>query len=330
MVDVKFYVGTYENYQGLPEKDQQGLYFLTDTLQIFRGEREYAKDVKLVSVLPETGIQGVLYIDTVKFVASYWNGDTFVPINKEYATSIIDDPTHNKVPTSQAVAEYVAAKLGEIDVNDVSVSYDSGSGTMHVGNNQAVLNGVVSAPTYDSEQRKITLPVFGGDALEINLGKDLVVKSGSLSPNKQNIILILTNDDQITIPVGSLIDIYTGMATSTASVNVSDDNKISVTVKVSATENNAITLEEDGLYVSLPDAYTKEEVDQKVQTINQTIQNHIDNANVHTTSEQLAAAKQEAINTATTQSKSYSDQLNTAMDGRVKLVEAAVTWNSIA
>lgn len=67
----------------------------------------------------------------------------------------------------------------------------------------------------------------------------------------------------IKIPVGSLIDVYTGLATSTAEVTVSTDNKISVKVKVSAKADNSITLEEDGLYVAVPDAYTKAEADKR-------------------------------------------------------------------
>ena len=214
------------------------------------------------------------------------------------------------------------------------------------------LTGVVHTPTYDADTRTIKLPVFGGDELTIALGKDLVVTSGTYNAEDKNIELTITSGDVIKIPVGSLIDIYTGLATSTANVTVSDDNKISVSVKVSAKANNSITVEEDGLYVAVPDAYTKAEADKKIKAVQDALDAHAANADIHVTkeqkatwdakvsTEQLAAAKSEAISAAaadaTTKAdaardaaKTYADGLNTAMDTRVKVVEGAITWKTI-
>ncbi|MBO9159062.1 MAG: hypothetical protein J7E01_19075, partial [Escherichia coli] len=214
------------------------------------------------------------------------------------------------------------------------------------------LTGVVHAPTYDASTRTIKLPVFGGDELTIALGKDLVVTSGTYNAKDKNIELTITSGDVIKIPVGSLIDVYTGLATSTAEVTVSTDNKISVKVKVSAKADNSITLEEDGLYVAVPDAYTKAEADKKIKAVQTALDTHTANADIHVTkeqkatwdakvgTEQLAAAKSEAIAAAaadaTTKAdaardaaKEYADGLNTAMDTRVKVVEGAITWKTI-
>ena len=60
------------------------------------------------------------------------------------------------------------------------------------------------------------------------------------------------------------MDVYTGGASKTASVTVSDQNVISVDVKVSAAEDNNIKIKEDGLYVANPDAYTKAQTDEKI------------------------------------------------------------------
>lgn len=196
------------------------------------------------------------------------------------------------------------------------------------------------------------MPVFGGDTLTIALGKDLVVKSGIYNTEIHEIELTITTGEVIKIPVGSLIDIYIGVATSTATVTVSDDNKISVDVRVSAKANNSITIEEDGLYVAVPDAYTKSETDAKIKKVQDQLDGHSKDAVVHITAEErkawnakvsqdeLTAAKSEVISAAAADAtkkadaardtaKTYADGLNTAMDNRVKNVEGALTWKAI-
>lgn len=236
------------------------------------------------------------------------------------------------------------------------VTYETDNGVLNVSKNgepvKTTLTGVVHAPTYDAETRTIKMPVFGGDVLTIALGKDLVVTSGTYNTETHNIELTITTGEVIKIPVGSLIDIYIGIATSTAEVTVSDDNKISVKVRVSAKADNSIVIEEDGLYVAVPDAYTKAETDAKIKAVSDTLADHSANTIIHITAEereawnkkatveQVNSAKDEAISiaaadatkkaeSALSDAKTYSDGLNTAMDNRVKVVEGAITWKTI-
>ena len=361
MAEVKFNYGTKANFEALEAKDNDTLYFLTDTLQIFKGAVEYTKSCKLVSTLPGSGqVQGVVYVRTSDFTLHVFNGTSYIQLNKATVTEIpAANASDDNVPTTKAVADYVNAKIegvvGGKGVFVTDVSYKSGVLSVAKGDAPVTttLTGVVHDATYDAETRTISLPVFGGDALTINLGKDLVVTSGKYDAKTKEIQLTITSGDVIKIPVGSLIDIYTGLATSTAEVTVSDENKISVRVKVSAKANNSITIEEDGLYVAVPDAYTKAETDQKVKTVQDALTGHIGDAVAHVTAEerktwdgkvstdQLATAKSEAIAAAATDAttkankalddaKTYADGLNTAMDGRVKETEKALAWQTIA
>lgn len=148
------------------------------------------------------------------------------------------------------------------------------------------------------------------------------------------------------------LDIYVGVVTPTAEVTVSDDNKISVNVRVSTKGNNSITVEEDGLYVAVPDAYTKAEADEKIKSVADQLDAHAKDAVKHITAEErkawnakptqdeLAAAKAEAISAAAadattkadaalSSAKTYANGLNTAMDSRVQVIEGAITWKSI-
>ena len=368
MAQVKFSYGTKARYDALSPKDMDTLYFTTDTLQLFKGTAEYTKTSKMVSALPTTGqIQGIIYFRMTDYSMHIWNGVEFrnclstaiIKISTVPAvTEIPADATDNDIPTTKAVADYVNAKVAAVEgikgkfVTDVT--YNAGVLSVAKGDEPVTttLTGVVHEPTYDAETRTIKLPVFGGDTLTIALGKDLVVKSGIYNTKDKNIELTLTSGDVIKIPVGSLIDIYTGVATPSAEVSVSADNKISVSVRVSAKANNTLTLEEDGLYVSVPDAYTKTEVDTKAKIIQDALNTHAKDTTVH-----ITAAEREAWNVKVSQTelknshddavsvaaadatkkadaalagaKTYTDGLNTAMDGRVKVVEKALTWKPI-
>ena len=313
-----------------------------------------------MSTLPGSGqVQGVVYVRTSDFTLHVFNGTSYIQLNKATVTEIpAADASDDNVPTTKAVADYVDAKIegvvGSKGVFVTDVTYNDGVLSVAKGGDPVAttLTGVVHTPTYDASTRTIKLPVFGGDELTIALGKDLVVTSGTYNAKDKNIELTITSGDVIKIPVGSLIDVYTGLATSTAEVTVSTDNKISVKVKVSAKADNSITLEEDGLYVAVPDAYTKAEADKKIKAVQTALDTHTANADIHVTkeqkaawdakvgTEQLAAAKSEAIAAAaadaTTKAdaardaaKEYADGLNTAMDTRVKVVEGAITWKTI-
>lgn len=360
MAEVKFNYGTKANFDALQTKDNDTLYFITNTLQIFKGATEYTKSCKLVSSLPGSGqVQGIIYVRLTDYTLHVFNGTDYIQLNKSTVTAILAaNASDDNVPTTKAVADYVNAKIEAVEnakgkfVTDVT--YSDGVVSVAKGGEAVTttLTGVVHAPTYDAETRTIKMPVFGGDELTIALGKDLVVTSGIYNAKDKNIELTITSGDVIKIPVGSLIDIYTGVATSTAEVSVSGENKISVNVKVSAKANNSITIEEDGLYVAVPDAYTKAEIDTKMKAAQDALDAHANNADIHVTkdqkavwdakvsTEQLTAAKSEAISAAAADAtkkadaardaaKEYADGLNTAMDTRVKVVEGAITWKTI-
>lgn len=360
MANISFKYGAYVDYQKLAVKDSNTLYFTTDTLQIFKGATEYTKSVKMVSALPESGqVQGVVYLRTNDFTLHTYNGTDYVQLTKSAVTTIpTSGATDTVIPTAKAVADYVQNKIAAVTGGKglfvTEVTYADGKISVAKGDEpvETELTGLVHAPTYDAETRTIKLPVFGGDELSINLGKDLVVTSGKYDAKTKEIQLTITSGDVIKIPVGSLIDIYTGIATSSAEVTVNDQNQISVNVKVSAKANNSIVLETDGLYVAVPDAYTKAETDAAIKKVNDTLTTHAGDTTAHVTADerktwnakvstdQLATAKSEAISAAATDTttkadaardaaKAYADGLNTAMDTRMKSVETSVAWQTI-
>ena len=341
MYDVKFVYGSSTAFAGLEQKDAGTLYFLTDTLQIFKGSDEYTKSVKIVSEFPASGqVQGVLYVNTTAMRAAVWNGSGWNYLTKDYATSIPNSgATDDTVPTTKAVADYVTNKIadvvGGVGTFVTEVTYTPASGTLSVAKGaeptNTVLTGVAHNPSYEPTTRKITIPVFGGENIVINLGKDAVVDSGSYNAESQTIELVLTSGDPVSIPVGDLVDIYTGVATATATTSVSGDNQISVNVKVSTTPNNQLTTDGNGLFVLKPDTYTTSEIDGKFEDATEALEAHTGNNTIHITGEERTAwnakatvdqvntAKSEAISTAAT------DATTKANNAQSAAIEAAAT-----
>lgn len=122
------------------------------------------------------------------------------------------------------------------------------------------VSGVVTTPTWNSTTRVLTLPVNGGTAVEVNIGRDLVLKSGYYDVTNKQIVLVLNDDDEteVRVDVADLIDIYTGGSTDTASVDVTN-NVITASVKLDDAAGNAIeVVSGKGLRVDLS-AYALDE-----------------------------------------------------------------------
>lgn len=362
--NVGFYYGTKANYNALSSHDSDTLYFITDTLQLFKGDEEYTKSTQFVAALPTSGAkQGVIYIRSNDLSMWRYTGTSYQQINKGYVTEIpssADDASDNNVPTTKAVAAYVNAKLaniGDIEgvfVTDVTYNSEAGEIVKYKGGSGVAtkLTGVANNPTWDATTRTLNIPIFGEDALSIEFGKDAFVTNGSYNSETKSLDLVLTTGSTVSIPVGSLVDIYTGIGTTTTTTTVNASNQISVNVKVSASANNQITLEEDGIYVPLPDAYTKAEVDSKISGLTTKITNHINDTDSHVSEEDratwnakigsadLATAQASILATAATDAqtkanqalsdaKAWANGLNTSMGNRVTALETKLTWQVI-
>ena len=182
--------------------------------------------------------------------------------------------------------------------------------------------GSVKNPEYDAETRKITLPILQADGttqdLEINLGKDMVVKSGSYNRETNEIVLVLTDDSEVKIPAAALVDVYTGGTTNTVTVSTSEDNVITATVKLSTVEGNLVKSDENGLYVVEADFVATKQLIVDAQAA---AEQHADDAVAGE-----VTARNEAIAAAKTEVNGYTDQQIAAeVTARDEAIAAAKT-----
>ena len=260
----KISVSEYKKKISASEIDLRTIYWLDDGT-IYTGNNLYGGKIQIIESDPDYPEMNTIYVDKNTLSMKTYNGVAFDTITKGYTISVTDTSTDELVPTAKAVASYIQNKIQEIVESDsgiTSISYVE-NGELSVTKDGAVsnipLNGMAYAPSYDEVTRKLTIPIVGASALEINFAKDTAVTAGKYNEDTNEIWLTLAEDKTFTdesklikIPAQGLIDIYTGKETSTTTTTVSDTNEISVDVKVSAESGNSLSVKSDGLYVNVP------------------------------------------------------------------------------
>lgn len=247
---VKFMSGSSASFAALGTKDDNTLYFLNDTKQIYKGEHLYSKSFEVVSILPTSGgVKDVLYVETSTKKLHIWNGSSFVEALDAFVTidTEVKETGANAV-SGKAVYDFVSAEINALTGGTSNVFVSSivednsaiGQFTVNKGAESTTikvkLDGLAQAPSYDRTLRKFTFPVIGGDAVEVNLGKDLVVTNEShYDAQTQKIVLVIDGDPKSTIeiPVADLVDVYTASADESGAVKVTiESNEVKAAVKV--------------------------------------------------------------------------------------------------
>ena len=260
----KISVSEYKKKVSASEIDLRTIYWLDDGT-IYTGNNLYGGKVEIIESDPTFPEMNTIYVDKNTLQLKTFNGVSYDVISKGYTISLENTSSDDLVPTAKAVASYVQNKIQEVIESDsgiTSISYlENGelSVTKDGETSTIPLNGMTYAPSYDEVTRKLTIPIVGDSALEINFAKDTAVTAGKYNEDTNEIWLTLAEDKTYTdesklikIPAQGLIDIYTGKETSTTTTTVSDTNEISVDVKVSAENGNSLSIKEDGLYVNVP------------------------------------------------------------------------------
>ncbi len=274
-----FLKGLQSAYKALETKNPNAIYFLTDSREIYVGDKLYAEPLRLYTgSLPLSAIAlGALYINTETGLGSVHNGTAWNTVMKPVVGTIDATASDDTVPTTKGVKDYVDGRVedilgGEDIVTGVSQALDGDNapvpGTLTITSGDGstanvVMTGLANNPTYDSTNLVLTIPVVGGSPLVVNLPQDNFIESGEYDTDTKNIVLTLKDGSEVTIPASALVDIYTSGSgvNDTVTVSVGSDNKISATVKVD-TSGGVLGIAADGkLTVDLSDYATAESLD---------------------------------------------------------------------
>lgn len=311
--------------------DANSIYFLTDTKQLFVGDAEYTRPVKHGAALPSG----------------------YAPENSIF---VKETGTEREIYYSKDGTSWEKIGLSSSDLNDLEnrvgiiegkvTSWDAKVDSVKAGDKSITVGGTAKAPTVAvaiskdadndlslaADGLKVVVPAAAeysvikdaeagefaavyhltkngtNTGVAINIPKDMVVKSGTVETNPEGqtagtyLVLVLANatEDKIYIPVDSLIE-YVTSGSKTGDmivVDVSADHKVTATIT-----DGTVTLA-------------------KLET---SVQTKINQAHTHSNMTILNAINQDKVDAwdaAEQNAKDYADGLNSAMDTRVKALEA--------
>lgn len=119
MALVKFIACDAAAYAGGP-KDNDTLYFVSDEQRLYKGAVAYSGGIyEAVSEFPKAGKINTLYIKTSTGEVKYWNGTAYTQVVKPFAAAV-SAADNGSLPTSKAVADYVAAEIAKIDAGTLA------------------------------------------------------------------------------------------------------------------------------------------------------------------------------------------------------------------
>lgn len=260
---VNFYALTETQYAGITPKDSNTLYFVSDIGKIYKGDVDVTTSISAVSTFPDVAdaVRGKLYVDTTSIEAKFTtDGSNWITITPGY----ISDHANWAQGNDTKFATIGVIKQAISDAIKLAATWDKSTGTIKVGDGDGtVLTGVAHDVSYDSANLTITIPVYGGEDVVVNIPKDKFVTAGKYyedypeeNPTHHKVI-VLTIDNQaepVIIPAESLVNIYTAdNSGKNIVVSISDDNKVSAQAVIDPVAGNALTSSENGLKVQIID-----------------------------------------------------------------------------
>lgn len=252
-------------FDSVDPKDANTLYFITDAGKIYKGSTDVTSCVT-VGAIPEASeaVKGKLYIDSNTFaMAITMDGASWIQASPGYLTDGVEwaAADSKKLATIGLIKKGIQAAVDGIDT---TTYFEKSTGTVKVGAEGAgaVLTGVAHDVKYDKSQLRITIPIYDGTDIVVDIPKDKFVTAGQFyedypaegEPTHHNVI-VLTIDgqaDPVIIPAEALVDVYTADNTGKdVTLVISEDNKISASVKIDPAGGNALVTSENGLKVDV-------------------------------------------------------------------------------
>ena len=245
-------------------KDENDLYFLSDSREIYRGSTPFTDSVVMYNELPTTGYAtNRLYINSTTLEGKIHNGTEWVTVIKPVDDTVLADGVN---PVSgKAVAAFVAAEIAKVSTTgDIinALSWDSADHILTVtkgdkSSETITFDGLGVSLTYSAETGALQLvdasnnPI--GDAISLDLER--FVTAGEYDDANRAIILYFDAEktESVSIPVGDLVDTYTAEGDGKALNLTVENNVVKGSIKISTAAGNIITADENGLYVAATD-----------------------------------------------------------------------------
>lgn len=283
------HAGSYAEYLAKKESSQlveTDLYFITDAPQrLFRGSNPVNESWTLVDSDPTEPTEmraGVLYINKTTGKISVLGGDdgsTIEAIMPARVTSISGSGDDDALPTVSAVRGYVqsissggftqAAYVANENEHIHALKFTTSGGT----DTYVDLPSGIANVEYDNTSGKFTFTKYDGSKVEADTPLEKILESATFDNETKNLKLVFNTSSgepqAVDVDMTGLVDTFTVAATPDQAIEITSgeglftinlklaDASLSQTaagmkVAISATEDNQLRLEADGLYVAKP------------------------------------------------------------------------------
>lgn len=101
MAKVLFYAVTAAQFTALETKNENALYFLSDTGELYKGSVRFSFPVKQVASFPETGESGVVYVKD-DGEAKIWSGSTYITLGSNLVDNFVSSAVRHVVTAAEA------------------------------------------------------------------------------------------------------------------------------------------------------------------------------------------------------------------------------------
>ena len=116
MAKVLFYTATENQFKNLSVKDENALYFITDTGELYKGSVRYSFPVKQVTDFPATGESGVIYVSTTG-EAKIWAGTSYIALGSNLVDNFVSSAVRHEVTSEEAGnGIYTGMTAGDIGI----------------------------------------------------------------------------------------------------------------------------------------------------------------------------------------------------------------------
>ncbi len=113
---VLFFTATAAQYAALGTKNENAIYFISDTGEIYKGSTPFSFPCKLVETFPVTGTKGVIYIDA-NGIAKIWTGAAYVDFAGNAADRFLNGVARHVVTGAEAgTGVFADAAEGDVGV----------------------------------------------------------------------------------------------------------------------------------------------------------------------------------------------------------------------
>lgn len=332
--------GLQSAYNALQTKDENVLYFCTDTGKMYKGSVDFTESVKVAATKPSTPVDGKVYIIQDAGTVEAYVGGAWHTITPKVNETLDANAKAGELASAKAVYDFVTEIASTITSSDKvvenitstkagKIDYATADGKSH----EVTLAGVALAPEYDATTRKFTFHVNGAEDLVVELGKDVFVDpagDNSYHADTKEIWLTLNNGSTgvdatvIKIPAAGLVNIMSGETSQNIKVEVdSATGKIKATaiLKANTTDfTNALKSDEGGLYVDLGAYATTASVQELIAEEDKKVQKAQETADANTKA--IATINGDA-QTAGSIAKAVADESAALKNGVIKTAQEA-------